>query len=63
MKTLSEEQFSFNSDAYWSCESTVFLHDKEIELKTDSLNKETCNINFYIEYQMNKRNSADESFK
>ena len=46
MKTLSEEQFSSDSDAHWSHKSTVFLHDEEIESETDSLSREIYNVQF-----------------
>ena len=46
MKTLSEEQFSFNSDAYWSCKSIIFFHNEEIKSETDLLSRETCDIQF-----------------
>ena len=63
MKILFEEQFSFNSDIYWSHESTVFLHDEKIELETNSLSKEICDVQFLYWISDEQKNSANESSK
>ena len=58
MKTLSEKQFSFNSDAHWSHKSTVFFHDEEIESKTDSLNRKACDVQF-LHWISDKQKKSD----
>ena len=58
LKTLSEEQFSSDSDAHWSHESMIFLHNEEIELKTDLLNKKACSI-WFLYWILSEQKKSD----